>query len=91
MPQLHPGPLERTRQQRIEDELRDPSNFVEYLLPRPLRLSLSLFGAISCLVATIISGTQLISVSSALPLQLKEHSDLCMCSEPCCATGSEVP
>ena len=35
-----------------------------YLLPRPLRLSLSLFGAISCLVATIISGTQLVSVSN---------------------------
>ena len=55
-------PAERTRQQRIEDELRDPSNFVEYLLPRPLRLVLTGFGAASCLIASIISATQLLSV-----------------------------
>lgn len=48
----------------MEDELRDPSNFVEYLLPRPLRLLLTGFGAASCAVATIISGAQYLAVSA---------------------------
>eukprot|EP00884_Botryococcus_braunii_P000550 jgi/Botrbrau1/10496/Bobra.0133s0099.2 len=46
-------------QQSAEDELKDPGNFLEYLLPRPLRLTLLGGGVVSCFVASAISASQL--------------------------------
>ncbi|CAL5219272.1 g1072 [Coccomyxa viridis] len=55
------GSSDGKRRKAIEDELRDPSNFLEYFVPRPLRLVLTGSGAVSCLIATVITGTQLLS------------------------------
>ncbi|CAK0744806.1 hypothetical protein CVIRNUC_001575 [Coccomyxa viridis] len=52
---------EKSRNRVIENELRDPSNFLEFLVPRPLRLVLTGSGAASCLIATVITGTQLLA------------------------------
>lgn len=45
----------------MEDELRDPKNFVEYFLPRPLRLAFFGGSAASCLIATLLSVTRVAS------------------------------
>ncbi|CAD7703584.1 unnamed protein product [Ostreobium quekettii] len=46
---------ERERDRQLEDELRDPSNFAEFFVPRPLRLTLLGFGAFSCLTGTFVA------------------------------------
>ncbi|PNW88683.1 hypothetical protein CHLRE_01g040300v5 [Chlamydomonas reinhardtii] len=51
----------------MEDELRDPKNFLEYFLPRPLRLAFFGGSAASCLIASLITAVQLIQ-SPALEL-----------------------
>lgn len=43
----------------MEDELRDPKNFVEYFLPRPLRIVFFGFSAASCLIACLINVARL--------------------------------
>lgn len=44
----------------MEDELRDPRNFVEYLLPRPIRITLFYFTSVASLLATVLNGAALI-------------------------------
>ena len=50
---------DRARKRAMEDELRDPKNFVEYFLPRPLRLVFFGFSAASCLIACLINVARL--------------------------------
>ncbi|KAG2444930.1 hypothetical protein HXX76_001666 [Chlamydomonas incerta] len=51
----------------MEDELRDPKNFLEFFLPRPLRLAFFGGSAASCLIASLITAVSLIQ-SPALEL-----------------------
>lgn len=46
----------------MEDELRDPKNFLEYFLPRPLRLAFFGGSAASCLIAAAITAVRLAQV-----------------------------
>ena len=48
----------------MEDELRDPKNFLEYFLPRPIRLLLFRFSAASATLATLLTISRLTQVSS---------------------------
>lgn len=47
--------LERSNLRSMENELRDPKNFAEFFLPRPLRLAFFGASALSTLVATLVS------------------------------------
>ncbi|WIA39476.1 hypothetical protein OEZ86_005574 [Tetradesmus obliquus] len=58
--QLVEPQLDASKQRQLEDELRDPKNFLEYFLPRPLRLAFFGFSAASTFVAALISAAQLI-------------------------------
>lgn len=58
-------PEERSRLRVMEDELRDPKNFVEYFLPRPLRLAFFLGSAVSCLIASLLSAFRVAEDPSA--------------------------
>ena len=49
---------ERSNLRTLEDELRDPKYFLEYFLPRPLRLTLFGGAAVSCLIATLLAATR---------------------------------
>ena len=51
-------PRSSSEQKTLENELRDPKYFLEYFLPRPLRLTFLGAGAASCLIATFISGAR---------------------------------
>eukprot|EP00891_Asterochloris_glomerata_P001074 jgi/Astpho2/1074/Aster-x0045 len=53
------GPTADQRRQ-LEDQLKDPSNFAEFFLPRPLRLTL--FGSltVACAVALLVTLTRLV-------------------------------
>lgn len=55
------GPTADQRRQ-LEDQLKDPSNFAEFFLPRPLRLTL--FGSltVACAVALLVTLTRLVRV-----------------------------
>ncbi|GLI60582.1 hypothetical protein VaNZ11_002699 [Volvox africanus] len=57
------GPKRRA----MEDELRDPKYFLEYLLPRPLRVGFFGASAASCLIATALTAVRLLQ-SPALEL-----------------------
>jgi len=50
----------------MEDELRDPSNFLEYMLPRSVRLVLLWGAAASCLVAALLGVGRLLQDPLAL-------------------------
>lgn len=50
--------VDRQQQQSIEDELRDPKNFVEYFLPRPLRLTFFAGAALSCFIALALAASR---------------------------------
>eukprot|EP00879_Flechtneria_rotunda_P009523 GHRR01009967.1.p1 GENE.GHRR01009967.1~~GHRR01009967.1.p1 ORF type:complete len:374 (+),score=67.81 GHRR01009967.1:945-2066(+) len=52
--------LDADKRKQLEDELRDPKNFVEYFLPRPLRLAFYGGSAMSCFVAALITAAKLI-------------------------------
>ncbi|KAF6253956.1 S-adenosyl-L-methionine-dependent methyltransferase [Scenedesmus sp. NREL 46B-D3] len=58
--QLVEPELDASKRRQLEDELRDPNNFLEYLLPRPLRLAFFGFSAASTFVAALISAAKLI-------------------------------
>ena len=49
----------------MENELRDPKYFLEYFLPRPLRLTFLGGGAASCLIASAIAGSRVAAGASA--------------------------
>lgn len=55
----------------LEDELRDPSNFLEYLLPRPVRQTLLWGSALSCLIATILTIIRI--TSSQAQVNMNKH------------------
>jgi hypothetical protein len=59
-----------------------------YLLPRSLRLALTGFGAVSCLVATIIALTQLLSVTAASFMTTMPPANLPACSSLMHAYGN---
>jgi hypothetical protein len=44
----------RSVERELEDELRDPKYFLEYFLPRPLRLVFCYSSAASCFLAILI-------------------------------------
>ncbi|MEW5310695.1 MAG: hypothetical protein WDW38_002466 [Sanguina aurantia] len=54
------------RKRAIEDELRDPRNFLEYLLPRPLRKLVWAGSAASCTIAAVLTAVRLIQVPDLL-------------------------
>jgi len=59
--------FERADKRRVmEDELKDPGNFLEYFLPRPIRLTVFGFSAASCLIGTVIAAAQALSPAVAL-------------------------
>lgn len=49
----------KTRERGLEDELRDPKYFLEYFLPRPLRLTFFAASALGCLIALLLGITQI--------------------------------
>eukprot|EP00878_Enallax_costatus_P014687 GHUV01015363.1.p1 GENE.GHUV01015363.1~~GHUV01015363.1.p1 ORF type:complete len:364 (+),score=98.26 GHUV01015363.1:1246-2337(+) len=55
-----PEQLDSSQKRQLEDELRDPKNFLEYFLPRPLRLALFGGSALSCFVGALITAAKLI-------------------------------
>jgi hypothetical protein len=56
---------DRSSLRNMEDELRDPKNFLEYFLPRPLRLVFFGASAASCLVAALLATMQMATSMSA--------------------------
>ncbi|GLC37907.1 hypothetical protein PLESTB_001503700 [Pleodorina starrii] len=58
---------EASKRRAMEDELRDPKNFLEFFLPRPLRLAFFGASAASCLIATLLTAVRLVQ-SPALEL-----------------------
>lgn len=61
---LYDKDIDRWKKRQLEDELRDPRNFVEYLVPRPIRRVLLGSAAVSCLIASALAVTQLIQDAS---------------------------
>ena len=47
---------------QMEDELRDPKNFLEYFLPRPIRVIFFRFSAASASLATLLTFTRVVQV-----------------------------
>eukprot|EP00877_Chromochloris_zofingiensis_P002138 jgi/Chrzof1/11925/Cz06g14250.t1 len=58
--------FQQQKRRRMEDELRDPKNFVEYFLPRPLRLAFLGGSAVSCFIASLLSAARLIQEPAVL-------------------------
>ncbi len=58
---------DREIRRALEDELRDPKNFVEYFLPRPLRLAFFGFSAASCLIACLINVARIAQARGLYP------------------------
>ncbi|KXZ55204.1 hypothetical protein GPECTOR_3g348 [Gonium pectorale] len=58
---------ESAKRRAMEDELRDPKNFLEFFLPRPLRLAFFGASAASCLIASVLTAVRLLQ-SPALEL-----------------------
>ncbi|KAH8939777.1 hypothetical protein BDL97_15G054100 [Sphagnum fallax] len=52
---------ERERRRKIEDELKDSRNFIDYLAPRPIRRILFGAGAASCLLGSCIALAKLLA------------------------------
>lgn len=50
----------------MEDELKDPNNFVDYLLPRGVRKVLTGASAAGCLLGTFLAAARLLSVPTGL-------------------------
>ena len=50
--------IDKDQQRSLENELRDPKNFVEFFLPRPLRLTVLGGGAASCALACWLCATR---------------------------------
>eukprot|EP00967_Tisochrysis_lutea_P141510 scaffold260073_cov24-Tisochrysis_lutea.AAC.1 len=46
----------------LEDELRDPKTALEYFLPRPLRIGFFAITSVSCLIAVVLGGVNLMQV-----------------------------
>ncbi|KAK9811561.1 hypothetical protein WJX72_005954 [[Myrmecia] bisecta] len=53
-----PSGLDSLRKRQLEDELKDPKNFLEFFLPRPLRLLFFGGAAASCFIATLLSAVR---------------------------------
>ncbi|KAF5835936.1 hypothetical protein DUNSADRAFT_6647 [Dunaliella salina] len=59
---------EKPSRRALEDELRDPKTALEYFLPRPLRIGFFAITSVSCLIAVVLGGLNLIQGSMADPL-----------------------
>lgn len=57
-PGADPDDKPKPRERGLEDELRDPKYFLEYFLPRPLRLTFFAASGLGCLIALLLGITQ---------------------------------
>ncbi|GBF93260.1 hypothetical protein Rsub_05992 [Raphidocelis subcapitata] len=76
-----------------EDELRDPANFVEYFLPRPIRLAFFGFSSASCVIATLLAAARLAAALSApdpLLSPLADAGDAAADAAPWAAAAANV-